>query len=163
MLHRDGPALVTGIIDELSLYRRVGPAETMAAQCDHLLSLASLQHVTLQVLPAIAHPANASELIIADSSAYVEHLAGGHVYTDTSVMSSLRARFEALRGEQKQLGKLMPKASHREQLLIQSYLQAKGIWPNTPADHKDFWDWLFNRRDKPAVPAEPDGTQSDTN
>jgi hypothetical protein len=99
VIHRDGPAQVTGIIDELSLYRRVGSAESMAAQCERLLSLASLQHVTIQLLPAIGHPANASELIIADSSAYVEHLAGGYVYTDSSVVSSLRARFERLRGE----------------------------------------------------------------
>jgi penicillin-binding protein 1A len=35
--------------------------------------------------------------------------------------------------------------------------------PGTPSDHKDFWDWLFNRKGKPAVPAEPDGAQSDTN
>jgi tetratricopeptide (TPR) repeat protein len=30
--------------------------------------------------------------------------------------------------------KLMPRASHREQLLIQSRLQEKGMWPDTPAD-----------------------------
>ena len=32
--------------------------------------------------------------------------------------------------------KLMPKASHREQLLIQSRLQEKGMWPNTKADER---------------------------
>lgn len=32
--------------------------------------------------------------------------------------------------------KLMPKASDREQLLIRSRLQEKGLWPNTPADQR---------------------------
>src|SRR5262249_2977324 len=32
--------------------------------------------------------------------------------------------------------KLMPRANHREQLLIQSRLQEKGIWPNTPPDQR---------------------------
>jgi tetratricopeptide (TPR) repeat protein len=32
--------------------------------------------------------------------------------------------------------KLMPRASHREQLLIQSRLQEKGMWPNTKADER---------------------------
>ena len=33
------------------------------------------------VLPAIAHPANASGFVIADDSAWCEHVAGGFVYT----------------------------------------------------------------------------------
>jgi hypothetical protein len=33
--------------------------------------------------------------------------------------------------------KLMPKASHREQLLIQARLQEKGLWPNTPPDKRN--------------------------
>lgn len=32
--------------------------------------------------------------------------------------------------------KLMPKASHREQLLIQARLQEKGMWPNVKADER---------------------------
>lgn len=32
--------------------------------------------------------------------------------------------------------RLMPKANHREQLLIQSRLQEKGMWPDTPADQR---------------------------
>src|SRR5262249_44745081 len=30
--------------------------------------------------------------------------------------------------------KLMPRANHREQLLIQARLQERGMWPNTPPD-----------------------------
>jgi hypothetical protein len=55
--------------------------------------------VTVTVMPAVAHPANASELIIADSAAYVEHMTGGYVYTDDLAVSGLAVRFDTLRGE----------------------------------------------------------------
>ena len=64
--------------------------EIMAAQMRHLLDVATLPNVTLQVLPAVAHPATASELIIADNSAaYAEHLAAGGVYTDPKRLPAL--------------------------------------------------------------------------
>jgi hypothetical protein len=80
------PPSVTCIVDEAALARRVGSAEIMAAQMRRLLEVASMPHVVLVVLPAIEHPATASELIIADNSAaYCEHLAEGGVYTDETV------------------------------------------------------------------------------
>ena len=99
VLFRDDPPSVHFVTDELSLYRCVGSPEIMAAQMRHLAEVAALPNVTLQVLPPIAHPANASDLIIADSAAYCEHMAGGYVYTDPAVVSSLSARFNALRAE----------------------------------------------------------------
>jgi hypothetical protein len=55
----------------------------MAAQMRRLLELSAMPGTTIQVLPAIAHPATASELIIADNNAaYAEHLAAGGVYTE---------------------------------------------------------------------------------
>ena len=71
----------------------------MAAQLRHLLEVAAMATVTIQVLPAIAHSVNASDLIIADSAVYCEHAASGYVYTDAAVVSSLSARFDALRAE----------------------------------------------------------------
>jgi hypothetical protein len=47
--------------------------------------MAALPDITIQALPAIAHPANASGFLIADDSASCEHLAGGFVYTDQTV------------------------------------------------------------------------------
>ena len=38
----------------------------MTAQMRHMLAVAALPDVTLQVLPAVAHPATGSEIIIAD-------------------------------------------------------------------------------------------------
>jgi Domain of unknown function (DUF397)/Domain of unknown function (DUF5753) len=52
---RDAPSWF--IVDELSLYRRVGARETMTAQMRHLLAVAARLDVTLPVLPAVAHPA----------------------------------------------------------------------------------------------------------
>jgi hypothetical protein len=50
-----------------------------------------MPNVTMQVLPAVAHPATASELIIADSdSAYAEHLAAGRVYTADETVTRRR-------------------------------------------------------------------------
>jgi hypothetical protein len=69
------------IVDELSLYRQVGSPEVMTEQMRHMLAVSARPNVTLQVLPAVAHPATGSEIIIADESAYAEHAASGFVYT----------------------------------------------------------------------------------
>ena len=86
------------IVDELSLYRRVGPPEIMTAQMRHMLAVAALPNVTLQVLPAVAHPATGSEIIIADEWAYAEHAASGFVYTGETVTALARI-FDSLRSE----------------------------------------------------------------
>jgi hypothetical protein len=70
----------------------------MAAQLRHLKDVAAMPNVTLQVLPAIAHPATGSVIVIADDSAYVEHAASGYVYTGETV-TALERLFDSLRGE----------------------------------------------------------------
>ncbi len=99
MILRAEPPTTWLVVDELSLYRDVGGPEVMAAQMGHLAMLAGRPHITLQVLPAVAHPASASELIIADSAAYVEHLVGGYVYTDDATVSSLLRLFSTIQAE----------------------------------------------------------------
>jgi hypothetical protein len=65
-----------------------------------LRDAAALPLVTLQVLPAVAHNANASGFIVADdATAYAEHVAGGYVFTDEQTGTSLAIRFDSLRGE----------------------------------------------------------------
>lgn len=86
------------LVDEMALYRLVGSAEIMAAQMRHLSAVAAMPGVTLQVLPALAHAANASGFIVADDSAYAEHVAGGFVYIGETV-SKLARIFDSLRGE----------------------------------------------------------------
>ena len=99
VLGRDDPPSAWFLVDELSLYRQVGTPAVMAAQLRHLLSAAALPKVTVQVLPAVAHPVNASGFLMADDAAWVEHAVGGFVYTEREIVSGLALRFDTLRGE----------------------------------------------------------------
>jgi hypothetical protein len=100
VLYRDDPPLTAFVVDHAALYRLVGSAEVMAEQCAHLADVASLPYVTLHVLPAIAHPGTASEMIIADdSAAYCEHLAAGGVYTEPDTIGHLERLFASIRAE----------------------------------------------------------------
>jgi hypothetical protein len=100
VLMREDPPQVSCIVDHVALYRCVGSSEGMADQMNRLAEMASLPNVTLQVLPAIAHPASASELIIADNNAaYAEHLAAGGVYTEEETVTRLEMIFATIRGE----------------------------------------------------------------
>jgi hypothetical protein len=86
------------VIDGLSLCRLLGSPEIMAGQMTHVGEVAALPNVTVQVLPAVGHPATGSEIIIADDAAYAEHSAGGFVYGGETV-TSLGRIFDTLRGE----------------------------------------------------------------
>ena len=99
VLGRDRPPASRFIVDELSLYREVGSPAIMSAQLRHMLELAGRPKVTIQVLPAIAHPANASGFLLADDAAWVEHVTAGYVFTDTKTATALSSRFDTLRGE----------------------------------------------------------------
>lgn len=86
VLFRDDPPEVSYVVDHTALYRLTGSPGVMAAQMGHLIEVASLPYVTMQVMPAVAHHTVTSELIIADHrAAYVEHLAGGFVYSGAEV------------------------------------------------------------------------------
>ena len=95
---RDSPPAACFVIDEMALYRLVGSPDIMAAQTRQLAAIAAMPDTTVQVLPAIAHPANASGFVIADDAAWCEHVAGGFVYTDQTVRALLRL-FDTLRSE----------------------------------------------------------------
>jgi hypothetical protein len=99
VLLRADPPHAHVIVDEAALYRRVGSAEVMAEQMAHLLKLAALDHVRLQVMPAVEHPCNVSEMIIADEAAYTESLAGGGTYTGAEMVARLGRLFATLAGE----------------------------------------------------------------
>jgi hypothetical protein len=99
VLLRDDRPETWFVVDECSMHRLVGSAEAMGRQMRHLDEVASLPRVTLQVLPAIAHPAGASGFIVTDGAAYAEHVASGYVFTDEQTVSSLTRMFDTLRGE----------------------------------------------------------------
>jgi transcriptional regulator with XRE-family HTH domain len=92
------PVRLWFVVDELALHRLAGSPEIMADQMRHLLDVARLPNVTLQVLPPIIHPATASLIVIADESAYVEHAAGGQVYTGETVIA-LEKMWDSVRSE----------------------------------------------------------------
>lgn len=100
VLFRENPPRALFIIDEMALYRQVSSAALMAAQLAHLIEVAALPHVTLQILPAMEHCMNASGLVIADDrAAYAENVASGYVYTDEQSISAFSLRLDTLRGE----------------------------------------------------------------
>jgi len=99
VLLRDDPPRSWLIVDELSLYRRVGSAEVMTGQLRHLVGVAALPHVTLTVMPAVEHPGNASGFVVTEEAAYAEHAAGGFTYTDEEKVYALGLRFDTLRAE----------------------------------------------------------------
>jgi hypothetical protein len=99
VLLRDNPPSACFLVDELSLYRRVGSTEVMAAQLSRLLEVAAMTRVIVQVLPAVAHPVNASGFLMADAAAWIEHAAGGFTYTDEETVTAIAQRFDTLRSE----------------------------------------------------------------
>jgi transcriptional regulator with XRE-family HTH domain len=99
VLGRDNPPSARFVVDELSLYREVAGAQAMAAQLRHLLEVAAMPTVTIQVMPAVAHPVNASGFLMADDAVWIEHTAGGFVYTEQEVIAGTALRFDILRGE----------------------------------------------------------------
>jgi Domain of unknown function (DUF5753) len=77
----------------------VGSHAVMAGAMRHLLAVGARPQVTLTVMPAIAHAANASGFVLADDAAWCEHLAAGGAYTDPNIVSALSVRFDSLRAE----------------------------------------------------------------
>jgi transcriptional regulator with XRE-family HTH domain len=99
VLLRDSPPQAWFLVDELSLYRMVGSPEIMAAQMAHVTAVASMPHVAMQVMPAVAHPANASAFIVAESAAWCESVVGGGTYLTEETVSRVASLFDNLRLE----------------------------------------------------------------
>lgn len=98
LLREDGPAIGL-LVDMPALYRAVGSAETMAAQCAHLAEIARLDTVTLQVVPPVEIPLGTALLIIADDAAYTENALSGSVYTEEESVRRLRRLITTVRAE----------------------------------------------------------------
>lgn len=81
---------VLHLVDELALYRLMGPPEVMAEQMTRLLDLPRRPDVQVMVVPAVGHAALGSELVITDTGAYTESLAGGYVHADDETATGLR-------------------------------------------------------------------------
>lgn len=99
VMYRDDPPLVRCVVDHAALYRLVESPEVMAEQCSHLLDVGQRPNVTLQVMPSVAHPATASEVIVTDTAAYTEDVMSGRAYTDEQSVGRLTRLFDSLRAE----------------------------------------------------------------
>lgn len=95
ILNKDGAPTVTFLVDEQSLHRVVGTTETMHEQLEHLLSLAELPNVTVQVVRNSGeHGGNGSSFIVATMAdmsqvAYVETAIRGLTTDDPADLGTL--------------------------------------------------------------------------
>lgn len=94
-----GCCRVSYALDQSALYRLVGSPEIMAAQLRHLLDVAALPNVVLQVMPEVAHVVLEGGYALADDAVWSEHVVSGGVYTDPAIVASVAARHDSLRGE----------------------------------------------------------------
>lgn len=99
VLRSEGAPSLWVLVDALALTREVGSPEIMTTQMDRLLELAALPDVTIQVVPAVIHPATGSELIVTPDAAYTEHAVGSYVYTEPEVVSALDRIITTLQAE----------------------------------------------------------------
>jgi transcriptional regulator with XRE-family HTH domain len=94
-----GRCRVSYVLDQSALYRLVGSPEIMTAQLRHLLDVAAMPNVMLQVMPEVAHDALAAGYSLADDAVWSEHVVSGGVYTDPEIVASAATRHDTLRGE----------------------------------------------------------------
>jgi transcriptional regulator with XRE-family HTH domain len=105
ILTREDPAAPTVwfLIDEAALRRCTGTPEIMAAQLEHLVTVAGLPNVTIQVVPNVAHAALTGGFALAETAkgaaAYIETALTGQVFEDVQAVRELATRFDALRTE----------------------------------------------------------------
>jgi hypothetical protein len=94
-----GRCRVSYVLDQSALYRLVGSPDLMTAQLNHLLEVATMPNVMLQVMPEIAHDALEAGYALADDAVWSEHVVSGGVYTDPEIVASVAVRHDNLRGE----------------------------------------------------------------
>ena len=99
ILTRDNPPTAWFLTDEAAFSRCVGSPTVMAAQAAHLLAVARLPNVTIQVVPAIAHAGLLGGFSLTERAAYVETAVAGQVFEDAEIIVGLLTRFDTLRNE----------------------------------------------------------------
>jgi DNA-binding XRE family transcriptional regulator len=99
ILTRNDPPTGWFLVDEAALRRRIGPPDVMAAQLGHLLAVARLPNVTIQLVPSTAHAGLLGGFALTDRAAYVETAVAGQVFEDPEIIVGLLTRFDTLRSE----------------------------------------------------------------
>lgn len=107
VLTRDSPLSLDVVIDEAAVLRRVGTAESMREQLEHLGAMAARPNLTLQVLPlaAGAHPATSGEFtilgfpdLIAPDVVYLENMTSDLYVEQEADVYRYGLAFDRLRG-----------------------------------------------------------------
>jgi transcriptional regulator with XRE-family HTH domain len=99
ILTRDDPPAAWFLVDEAALRRCVASPEVMAAQLAHLVGLARLPNLTIQVVPNVAHAGLLGGFAVVEHAAYVETAVAGQVFEDADIIADLLTRFDTLRNE----------------------------------------------------------------
>jgi transcriptional regulator with XRE-family HTH domain len=99
VLTRDDPPTAWFLVDEAAFSRRISHPDVMAAQLAHLLCVARLPNVTIQVIPSAAHAGLLGGFALTERAAYVETAVAGQVFEDPEVIAGLLTRFDTLRSE----------------------------------------------------------------
>ncbi|SDU39955.1 helix-turn-helix domain-containing protein [Jiangella alkaliphila] len=106
ILRRDDPPRLRAVIDEAALRRMIGGPDVMRDQLQHLLKMAEMRHITIQVMPFVAgaHAALNGQMTIFDRLngqpvLYYEGPTGGHLMTDSGVVGDAVDRMDVLRAQ----------------------------------------------------------------
>ena len=98
VLFRDDPPHAHFLIDITSLQRM--PSQLRIGELRHLLEVAALPHVVIQVVPLCWHAGMSGGFILTDNAAYAEEVHSGQVYGDgDETVRSLGHRFDNIRIE----------------------------------------------------------------
>lgn len=107
ILRRESPATMSAVLNEAVLLRSVGGTAVMREQLDHLLKMAALPNVTIQILPFAAggHPAMTTPYVIlgytdapGESFVYLDNLTNGQALEEAEHVNGYTIVHEALCG-----------------------------------------------------------------
>lgn len=105
LFERDQPPEIFMLLDETALGQNIGDKATQKAQLQHLLHLASLPHVMIQLIPRGRgyHPGLAGAFTLlgfedGSQAAYVESAGMGILVEDQAHASSFGTRYDKIRG-----------------------------------------------------------------
>lgn len=98
------PPRMISLITEQALYANIGGPAVMAAQTEHLLELAQMPRITIQILPDQAHAGLDGAFLIAETAhhidtVFLETAMGGQVIESPDAAEEMAVLFDALRAE----------------------------------------------------------------
>ena len=97
VLFRDPPPRAHFLVSLASL--RDMPRKLAPGQLGHLLEVAALPNVTVQVVPGFWHAGMSGGFLLTDTAAWAESIHTGQVHADAETFSSLALRFDTIRHE----------------------------------------------------------------